>query len=503
MTPEEARELAPKLEVLAAQPSTQHPRSDLGNARRLVEAHGDDLIHVAGEWFHFVAGRWLADDTGEATRRQVRVVDALLAEAITAPEEERKTAVPFALRAQGARSIAAALELAAASERIARSVAQLDADPMILSTRNGVIDLRTGEMRLARRDDLITRGSSVAYDPDADCPRFKRFVGELFAGDLELIDFVQRLIGYWLTGRTDEHVLAVFHGAGGNGKSTLINVLEDLLGDHALTTGFDTFMARGGGSTAEYDLARFRSARLVVASESAQGRRLDDRVVKQVTGGDTITARHPYGRPFSYRPAFKVVLVTNHRPQVDGDDDGIWRRLRLVPFEQSFVGREDRTLGPALRRELPGILAWAVQGCLRWQQHGLGQPQAVTNATSAYRLEEDTIGTFLADCCTLDAGGRVTVADLRGAYERWSEQHGERPLSAKALTQSLLRRGGITTGRTKHSRYYAGLALGGCRVTAGDRRNGKSPHARAQGEVSETANAPDTRHPEHDDGGTR
>lgn len=435
------------------------PWSDLGNAQRLVDAHGDDLRYVAGVgWHHFTGDRWAADDTGEATRRMASVARDMHREAaLVNDEEQRKKAVAWALQSQGARRIASALELSAVDERTVIRADELDVHPHLLAAANGTIDLRTGELRPSRRCDLITLATPVTVDPDAECPRWERFLAEVFDGDADLVAWMQRLVGYCLTGDTREHVLPVLHGDGANGKSTLVGVLERLLGPLALTAAFETFLD-GRGGTADYDLARLRGARLVVASESAQGRRLDERIVKQVTGGDTITARHPYGRPFSYRPAYKVLLVTNHRPAVDGTDEAIWRRLQLIPFERSFRGQEDRNLSATLDRETAGILTWAIRGAVAWHEHGLGHVAAVGAATADYRAEEDTLGVFLADRCHLEPVAEVPVAELRGAYVEWCERHGERPVNPKTLTQAL-HRVGVQSKRTKRERLYSGVSV--------------------------------------------
>jgi putative DNA primase/helicase len=277
----------------------------------------------------------------------------------------------------------------------------------------------------------------------------------VFAGDTELIAFVRRLVGYALTGDTREHALAVLHGSGANGKTTFIETIKRLLGGFATTAAFDTFMRRREHGPRN-DLARLHRARLVVASESGEGRRLDEATLKQLTGGDRIAARFLYGEYFEFTPEFKLVLVTNHRPRVDGDDDAIWRRLRLVPFEASFEGREDRGLPAKLERELPGILAWAVGGCIEWQAEGLGEAGAVTRATAEYRCDEDVLGAFLAERCQL--GGEATAASLRDAYEDYCHDAGEKPLSANVLGRRLAKRGIRGVPRSS-GRVYSGVSL--------------------------------------------
>lgn len=485
-----------KLEALAAERSYRH--TDQGNAERLVATHGADLRYVPGlGWHHWTAQRWAADDDGEAMRRMKATVRDLYAEAAgVADEDERKRAAAHAAKSDSEPRLRGAVTLAQTESAVIVPLDALDARPDLLAVANGVVDLATGKLRAARRDDLLTRGTQIAYDPDATCPRFERFLAEVFAGDLELVEFIQRFAGYCLTGHTREQMLAVFHGPGGNGKSAFVNVLRALLGDLAATAPFDTFIAARGPRGPRDDLARLRGARLVTASESGEGRRLDEATVKEVTGEDVIAARHLYGRYFEFIPAFKIVLVTNHCPHVDADDEAIWRRMRLVPFTQRFDPGAEPNLAATLRAELPGILTWAVRGCLAWQTHGLGEAGAVTQATANYRADEDTIGRFLDDTC--QHGGEVPAAALRAAYQRWCEANGEHAMTSAVLGKRLQSRGIHSERRAQGARVYVGIRLA---VTAGDGtnpQNGNSPRVREWEEVSQTASLPSppvTRHP--------
>jgi putative DNA primase/helicase len=465
-------------------------RSDAGNAERLVATHGQDLRYVPGVGWHYWDGcRWRRDDDGELTRRVRDVARRMLRDATDEPDDaERKRAVAFALRSEGVQRLAAAVTLAAADQRVVVRGDLLDAHPMLLTCANGTIDLQTGRLLDAQRDHLITRATPVPYDPDAKCPRWERFLLEVFAGDDELIAFVHRLAGYCLTGDTREHALIVLHGAGANGKSTLVETLRRLLGELATAASFDAFTRARGDRGPRNDLARLRGARLVTASESGEGRRLDEATVKEVTGGDTLAVRFLYGEHFEFQPDFKLWLVSNHRPRVDGDDDAIWRRLRLIPFNVSFEGREDRTLTNALEHELPGILAWAVRGCLDWQHRGLQPPATVLAATIAYRDDEDTLGAFLAECTT--PGGQTRAADLRGLYETWCTANGETPIPGNELGKRLAKRGIEQKRGTKGARHYIGIRVTGDSTTS---KNGNSPSTPARRGLSESAVT--SRHP--------
>lgn len=422
-------------------PHEKPARTDLGNASLFAADHADQLRHVRVRrmWLSWDGTRWRRDATGDADRAAKRTIRRLLDEAVRIPDaDERKRAVEWALRSQSEPRLRAMLALAVTEPEIALALDQLDGDPWLLACSNGTLDLKSPVMRAHDPKDLITLGTSIAYDPEATCPRWERFLEEIFAGDGELITFVQRFAGYCLTGDTREHVLTVLYGAGCNGKSTFIGVLQRVLGDLALTAAFETFV-RQRDRGPRNDLARLHRARLVTAAESGEGRRLDEATVKEITGGGTIAVRYLYGEHFEYTPQFKLMLVTNHRPRVDGDDDAIWRRLRLIPFEQSFEGREDRSLSRKLQDEGPGILAWAVQGCLAWQRDGLGHAPAVTRATAEYRQDEDVLGAFLGERCV--TAGEVATDAFRQAYDTYCRDIGDKPLPTNVLGKRLGKRG--------------------------------------------------------------
>ena len=431
--------------------------TDLGNARRFAAEHNARLRYVVQrrQWLVWQAGRWRIDDDGEHHRAAKATVERMLVEAINLTGDERKRAAMHALASQEEPRLRRMLTLAGTEPGLALTAEALDADPWLLACGNGTIDLRTGTLRPHDPADLLTLGTDIDYQPDATCERWQRFLLEIFNGDRELVEFMRRAVGYSLTGDTREHALFVLHGAGCNGKTTFVEIVKRLLGGLAATAAFDTFARVRGDRGPRNDLARLHRARLVAAAESGEGRRLDEATVKNLTGGDTIAARFLYGEHFEYRPQFKLWLATNHRPRVDGDDDAIWRRIRLVPFTVTFRGREDRELDRALEAELPGILTWAVQGCLDWQKHGLGTAGAVEQATAEYRHEEDLLGAFLEERCEL-GDGEVDPADIRAAYEAFCADLGEKPLAANALGKQLARRG-IT--RVKRANVYRGVRL--------------------------------------------
>jgi putative DNA primase/helicase len=430
--------------------SVSEQLTDLGNARRLVRRHGSEMRCCQGRWLVWAGGRWRQDDNGEVERRAKQTAVSIYAEVESCRDaDERSQVAKHARRSEAEPRIRAMMSLAATEPGVVIRPDDLDAEPYLLGCGNGTLDLRTGDLRRSDPADLLSRGTDVEFVAEAECPRWLEFLGEVFDGDRELVAFLQRFVGYSLTGDTREHVLAVLHGSGCNGKSTLVEVVKRLLGGFASTASFETFVKARGDRGPRNDLARLHRARMVIASESGKGRRLDEATMKSLTGGDTVTARFLHQEHFEFRPEFKLWLVTNHRPRVDGSDDAIWRRLRLVPFEVNFAGREDRLLTTQLEQELPGILNWAIEGCIAWQQDGLGDASAVRRATAEYRADEDTLGAFLAERCVQE--GSVDTGALREAYEVFCDAVGEQPMGASLLGRELadrgIRRGGKGRGR--------------------------------------------------------
>jgi putative DNA primase/helicase len=446
------------------EPAANLPQSDLETAIIFAERHGGRFRYVADRkmWLAWDETRWRRDADGEARRAAKETAHDLLPRAAACKStDEAKWATKWAITARSEPRIRAALELAKSEREIAITPDALDSDPYLLACANGTIDLRTGELRESEPADLISLGTGVHYDGDAKCLRWAMFLREVFGNDEELIGFVKRLVGYSLAGEALERILAVLWGDGYNGKTTFIETIKRLLGDLAATADFSTFIRTRADRAPRNDLARLYRSRLVVASESGEGRELDEAVVKQITGRDTIAARYLYSELFEFKPEFTLMLVTNHRPRVDADDDAIWDRIRLVPFTQCFRGREDKELLSKLEAELPGILAWAVRGCLEWQRDGLGTAAAVTAATSEYRQEEDALGAFIEDCCELPPAGKqyeVSANDFRERYEAYCKEIDAEPLNARWIGRQLGKKGFETT-RRKSVRFYQGLRL--------------------------------------------
>jgi len=438
------------------------PLTDTGNAERLVAAFGADLRYVPAwkTWFVWTGKRWSRDDLGTVREKAKHVARQILLHAASIEDDDRRKKIAaWGASSQSAGRIRAMVELAQTIPDVTATPADFDRDPWAFNVENGTIDLRTGVLRPHERADLITKISDVAYDDEAPCPTFVRFLDRVMGSNGDLVAFLRRAAGYSLTGHTAERVVFFLSGIGRNGKSTLLEALRHVLGDYGMTAPVTTLMAKEKGA-ATNDVARLQGARFVSASEAEDGHRLATAVVKAMTGNDTIAARFLYGEFFEFRPEFKIWFATNHKPQVSATDQAIWDRLRLIPFDVRIPESEvDPDLPAKLRTEAAGILAWAVRGCVEWQTCGLGTPPEVQQATDAYRGEMDTIGEFLSERCVQGDEVKVKVADLYAVYADWCRQNAEAPLPPKGFKDAMKRHGFDKRTSTGGFVYWFGVGL--------------------------------------------
>ena len=432
--------------------------TDLGNAERLVRRHGQNIRYNydSGKWLFWDGIRWTEAVKGEIQQFAKETIRAIPEEAGTTDDDHRKAILKHALRSESDVRLQAMIKLA--QSEVPLEQGELDRNEWILNTLSGSIDLRTGKLKPHNRSDFISKLAPVGYDPDAQYPVWTSFLNEIFDRNAELITFVQRAVGYSLTGDTSEQCLFILYGSGANGKSTFIETVRALLGDYARQADSSAFLVRRN-DTATNDLARLSGARFVSASETGVGRSFNEVIIKQLTGGEPITARFLYGEFFEFLPVLKIWMATNHKPTIKGTDDGIWRRIRLIPFNVTIPqNRQDPRLIAKLQDELPGILNWALKGCLAWQTERLSEPDAVANSTADYRQEQDQLGPFFDDCCAFDESSEVMTADLWTAYKTWCESSGEKPVNTKTMAAGLRSRG-CQSGRDSNGRLWKGLAL--------------------------------------------
>lgn len=444
--------------------------TDLGNAERFVDQHGHNMRHCPkrGGWMVWKKTHWSPDETGYAMELGKQTVRSIHTEAGTINDDtKRRQVAKHAYRSEQESSIKAALNLAKSDRRIAAAPSEFDSDPWLMSVQNGTLELHTGAFREHRREDLITKVLPVPYDPGATCPRWRSFLDRIFGSNRRLISYLQGAVGYSLTGITTEQCLFVLYGTGANGKSTLLSVLSALMGDYMRIAAPDLLLARKGDRHPT-ELADLVGARLVYSVETGEGRMLAENLIKQMTGGEPLKARLMHQNFFTFMPQFKLWLATNHKPMIRGGDEGIWRRLRLIPFSVT-IPEEDRDphLLDKLREELPGIFAWAVEGCCAWQDGGLKPPEEVRDATRDYREEVDPISRFLEDVCVVPAGDSLPGAQLYNAYQSWADANGEYGLSRRAFDQRIEERG-FKRHRTARVRCWLGLRLNDfARLSAG------------------------------------
>jgi len=418
--------------------------TDTGNAERLADRHGANLryCHPWGKWLVYDGTRWRVDDRGAVVRLAKDTARSIFEEAKEATTDEAaKRLGKWASSSLSEGKLKSMIGLAQSEPGIPVLPEELDVPTDLLNVLNGTIDLLSGELREHRREDLITKIAPVEYAPEAKAPTWHRTL-ERVLPSAALRAFFKKLCGYALTGDVSEQLLAVLYGTGANGKSTILNALLTVLGDYGMQAAPDLLLAKKGSHPTE--LADLFGMRCVASIEVEDGSRLAESLVKQLTGGDRVKARRMRQDFWEFEPTHKVLMACNHKPQVRGTDNAIWRRIKLVPFTETIPAAEqDKALPDKLRAEAAGILAWAVEGCLEWRREGLQAPEEVREATGAYRAEMDVLGAFLRECCELGSEYNVAAKDLYGAYRFWCEDNGERPETQRRFGSRLTERGGF------------------------------------------------------------
>jgi putative DNA primase/helicase len=331
--------------------------------------------------------------------------------------------------------------LALAQSHLPVTPDQFDADPWLLNVENGTINLKTGDLEVHSQSHHITKMAPVVYDPDAKCPLWEKTVSTILGGDEDLIRYMQKVIGYSITGDTKEKCFFILHGSGDNGKTLFVNAVMAVLGEYASSTGMETFIVSLPGAPSN-DIMRLKGARLAMASEAERQFQLAEAKIKRLTGGDMCTARLLYREPIDFYPQFKIFLLTNQIPRFSVTDIALMNRIHLIPFGVTIPKeKQDKDLLDKLKLEASGILNWAITGCLLWQAEGLNPPSAVVAALEDHRLEVDVIGRFIEECCVLESVSRVGVTQLHNAYSDWASQNDIDTIGRKGFTTALLARG--------------------------------------------------------------
>lgn len=438
------------------------PLTEMGNAERFIAQHGTEVRYCNPwkKWLIWEGKRWLLDDQQLVKKHARNTIRAIYLEASLAKSaESRKKIAAHAMKSEAQAASNAMLGLAQMDCPIMPH--ELDADPWAFNVQNGTIDLTTGKLTPHAKSAFISKIASLYYDPTARAEIWEGFLDQTFEGNQELITWIQRAIGYSLTGDMREQSFFLCYGTGSNGKTTFLNTLQSLLGEYAEQTSFQTFL-QTQNETVRNDLAKLQNCRFAAAIEADEGRRLAEGLIKQLTGQDAISTRFLYGEYFTFKPQFKIWLATNHKPDIRGTDHAIWRRVKLIPFLSTISEKNrDESLPDKLKAELSGILTWAIHGCLEWQKFRLTPaPEAVTFATNMYRKDQDTLGQFFEDCCVLTPAFTTPSADLYQAYKSWCEQNSEKPMSQKALGARLKERGLTNSKNTLTDRaQWQGVGL--------------------------------------------
>lgn len=432
--------------------------TDLGNGRRLVTRHGKDIRYLPPwrDWLIWSNRGWRRDDTLDVHRRAKDAVLAIYAETAQPglSDDQRKAIFNWAKQSESEFRVKAMLSMAQSEPGMAITIDQLDQDPWLFSTQLGVIE-RDGTLRPHRREDLITKLSPVVYDPDAECPTWVAFLDYAMGGDQEMVGFLQRAVGYSMTGITSEKCLFVIHGPTDTGKTVFVETIRSLMGDygHAMKDDALLMSKRGYGGNND-DIADLRGVRFASLSETPDGARLNAALVKQLTGGGVMRAMRKYEHAFEFVPTTTFWIDTNHRPHVNADDDAMWNRVRLIPFGVAVSpDRMDRHLPQRLRDELPGILNWALVGRAAWVRDGLTPPAKVLAATAEYRASEDTLARFLQDECRKIEGHIEPSATLLSAYKAYSGDQRVTPGTFKEQMEAH----GHRWVRTRSHRGFEGI----------------------------------------------
>ncbi len=437
---------------------------DTGNALRFRDANAG-LIHynhVDGCWIYWDGVRWASDENGEIKRR----ADKMLADMAKDLKEMQDDPAYNAYKKHLSRSrshrgkegfIAEARHL----EGVPVLPSEMDRAGNAFNVRNCLISLKTGRTAEHDKKYMISKLAPVTYDENAKCPRWDRFIEEITCGDKSLQLYLQRMIGYCMTAYTKEQCMFFLYGNGSNGKSVFVDTIAYMLGEYAASCQPETVMMRDRNNTARGDLARLKGARMVVTSEPNDGCRLDEGIVKQMTGGteNKLTARFLYGREFEFSPEFKIVMSTNYKPVIKGTDNGIWRRVRLIPFTAEFTKENrDPQLTENLRRELPGILNWAIAGAVGWCKEGLPPCAIIDEAGQEYRSEMDRVQQFLDDCTTRSESSSTQASTLYKCYKAWCSEQGDRfPVGSTKFFMELKRR--FKSRKTEAYNEYIGIKI--------------------------------------------
>lgn len=422
--------------------------TDTGNAHRLHDKYGKVVKYSYNrkKWYIWTGKQWIIDDMGEIKKLADEICEDIKKEALVSKDKGvQEKLMKFAKSTASSAKKEAMIKECQHLEDIPASPDDFDANIDYLNCQNGVVNLRNGELMPHDPNLMMSKICNTEYDTSHKTPTmWLKFLSDVTNGSQEMIDYIQKCIGYSISGSNSEQCAYFLYGMGNNGKSTFLDTIADIMGTYSSNTQPDTLMVQSrlgsSGGGANSDIARLKSARFVTCEEPTEGVRLNEGLLKQLTGGSKVTCRFLYGDEFEYTPEFKIWVATNHKPTIRGTDFGIWRRIKLIPFEVNIPKEKvDKNLKYKLRQEFPQILAWAVEGCIKWQREGLQEPQVVVDATNEYKNEMDLVASFVEQCMIIDYNSEVKLvaSDIFSVYIKWAKQNNEYEMSSKKFFTEL------------------------------------------------------------------
>lgn len=439
--------------------------SDLGAAESFVTREGDNIRYdtLQDRWLVWDGHVWKPDSDRAIYRTTHAHIRTWQQEAITLikDKQERERLLDFLFKLERRSGIENLVAISRTLKPVADSGENWDKDPWLFGVPNGVIDLKTGKLFGGRREDRLTIQAATPYDPEAQCPRWRQFLDEVFEDNMELVSYIQRALGYSLSGDMREQCFFMCIGGGSNGKSTFTNALDAVWGKYAYTTDMKTFTTSQQTGEATFDIAELANRRLILASETKADSRLNEQALKNFTGGEKINAQRKYGHPFEFAPCGKIWMGLNHQPRVKDDSFGFWRRVQIIPFTRIFNGsKANSSLRTELAAEAPGILRWAVEGCLQWQENGLRPPVCVFSATDAYQQAEDPLNDFTLERLEPDPDHQTPAMGMYHAYREWAKDQGfseRETLTSTSFGRLISKR--FEKKQTEHGKRYLGVRV--------------------------------------------
>ncbi len=455
--------------VSVGTPKKYHTFDDTGNSKRLIDKFGDIIkySYIDKRWLYYKDGKWNYDNLGYIRTLTDKVVEDMVAELPHYQSEDEKNGSnlekDFMKHLKKSRNHNVKTNMIKETEHLSSILpSMLDRHKHLINCKNGILNLKTGEFTGHSKDKYITKITQCNYNPNAETPaRWLEFLDEIFSSDKEMIRYVQKAIGYSLSGSTMEQCAFFLYGTGRNGKSTFLEIIRYIMGEYATNIQPQTIMVKPNtGNAPTGDIARLKGARLVTSVEPNEGMKVDEGLLKQLTGDDIVTARKMFSEEFEFKPEFKLFMATNHKPVIRGTDTGIWRRIHLIPFEvQIPEDKIDRHLKYKLAKEYEGIFKWAVEGCMLWQKEGLKKPAKVEKAVAEYRHEMDVIASFIDACC-IDGQGSEKASVLYAVYCRWASENNEYKMSSTKFGAEMSKR--FEKSRTKQGIIYNSISLMDC-----------------------------------------